>query len=125
VYIRIKIDIPLFDCLFFHPYFPRNETISFRSLYFIIRCSSPPSSPVDAGISSDLPQGHESDYTVWTFLEKYPSEKLVLETLGLPDSVWIDEKMEFKCCIISCRNYRTTILLKLFKDRKNCRFEWD
>jgi hypothetical protein len=44
----------------------------------------------------DNVQWPESDYGVWKFLEKYPSEKLVLDRLGPADSIWVDEKKEFK-----------------------------
>ncbi len=89
-------------------------------------CSSPPSSPVDNGISSDLPQGHESDYTVWTFLEKYPSEKLVVETLGPPDSVWIDEKMEFKMLYYFLPELQDYNSIEInLNTGKTAGFEWD
>ena len=89
-------------------------------------CSSPPSSPVATGISSDLPQGHESDYTVWTFLENYPSDKLLVETLVSPDSVWIDEKMEFKMLYYFLPELQDYNSIEInLKTGKTAAFEWD
>ena len=37
-----------------------------------------------------------TDYEIWEFLREKPLENDVLETLGLPDSVWVDEKTDFR-----------------------------
>jgi hypothetical protein len=35
--------------------------------------------------------GYMSGYDIWEFLKEEPSQKDVLETFGLPDSVWLDD----------------------------------
>jgi len=95
-------------------------------LILLSGCSPPSSSSVDTPTQPDLPQGHESDYTVWKFLEKYPSEKLVLEMLGPPDSVWTDEKMEFKMLYYFLPELQDYNSVEIdLTTGKTAGFEWD
>jgi len=43
-----------------------------------------------------LSAGLITDYEIWEFLRKNPQESDVLETLGYPDSIWIDENSDFR-----------------------------
>ncbi len=40
--------------------------------------------------------GLMTDYEIWEFFRENPQEAEVLETLGLPDSLWIDETSDFR-----------------------------
>ena len=37
-----------------------------------------------------------TEYEIWEFLREKPSESIVLETLGRPDSVWLDDNNSTK-----------------------------
>ena len=89
-------------------------------------CTKPPVKPVDSISDPDIIQWHNSDYTVWKFLEKHPSEKLVIETLGPADSVWIDEKMEFKVLYYFIQNLQDYNTVEINLTTGNTTgFEWD
>ena len=51
------------------------------------------SDPVEETIFS---RGYMSEYDIWEFLRENPSQKDVIETFGLPDSVWVDDRQSTK-----------------------------
>jgi hypothetical protein len=67
-----------------------------------------------------------TDYDVWEFLSAQPTEAEVLQTLGIPDSVWTDDTREFKVMyyfISRLQDYNSVEV-----DLKSSRvtgFEWD
>ena len=70
--------------------------------------------------------GYMSDYEIWEFLNERPSEKDVLNTFGLPDSVWLDDNKSTKYLyyyISKMRDYNT-IEISASTDSVSG-FEWD
>jgi len=70
--------------------------------------------------------GYMSDYEIWEFLNERPSEKDVLNTFGLPDSVWLDDNRSTKYLyyyISKMRDYNT-IEISASSDSVSG-FEWD
>ena len=70
--------------------------------------------------------GYMSDYEIWEFLNERPSEKDVLDTFGLPDSVWLDDYRSTKYLyyyISKMRDYNT-IEISASTDSVSG-FEWD
>ena len=70
--------------------------------------------------------GYMSDYDIWEFLKERPSEKEVLDTFGLPDSVWLDdlETTKFLYYFISDIQDFNTIEISAKTDSVSG-FEWD
>ena len=69
---------------------------------FLISCGTPPppkpiTMPSTKKSNPELIQetifsrGYMTEYDVWETLRQNPSEQEVIETFGLPDSVWLDE----------------------------------
>lgn len=70
--------------------------------------------------------GYMSEYDIWEFLKDKPSENEVLETFGLPDSVWLDDKESTKFLyyfVIEIQDYNTIEISS--KTDSVSGFEWD
>ncbi len=75
-------------------------------LLFLVACASPlpepaPQNPAETAPSSSPPliplkAGLLTEYDVWEFLKTNPPEKEVLNELGPPDSVWVDEDSTYQ-----------------------------
>ena len=70
--------------------------------------------------------GYMSEYDIWEFLRANPSERDVIETFGLPDSVWLDdmESTKFLYYFISEMQDYNTIEISARTDSVSG-FEWD
>ena len=70
--------------------------------------------------------GYISGYEIWEFLRDGPSENEVIETFGLPDSVWLDdsESTKFLYYFISEIQDYNTIEISAKSDSVSG-FEWD
>ena len=81
------------------------------------------SGPVEETIFS---RGYMSEYDIWEFLRENPSEKDVIETFGLPDSVWVDDRQstKFLYYFISEMQDYNTIEISAKTDSVSG-FEWD
>tara|TARA_B100000029_G_scaffold72639_1_gene64437 strand:+ start:1266 stop:1610 length:345 start_codon:yes stop_codon:yes gene_type:complete len=104
---------------------------------FLFSCSTPPPPkpvvmPPTKNSNPELVQetlfsrGYMSGYDIWEFLRDNPSEKDVLETFGLPDSVWLDdgESTKFLYYFISEMQDYNTIEISTKSDSVSG-FEWD
>ena len=71
-------------------------------------------------------RGYMSGYEIWDFLRTSPSENEVIETFGLPDSVWLDdlESTKFMYYFISEIQDYNTIEISTKTDSV-AGFEWD
>tara|TARA_B100001250_G_scaffold354133_1_gene327844 strand:- start:163 stop:414 length:252 start_codon:yes stop_codon:yes gene_type:complete len=71
-------------------------------------------------------RGYMSGYEIWEFLRTSPSENEVIETFGLPDSVWLDdlESTKFMYYFISEIQDYNTIEISTKTDSV-AGFEWD
>ena len=70
--------------------------------------------------------GYMSEYDIWEFLKDKPSEIEVLETFGLPDSVWLDDKESTKFLyyfVLEIQDYNTIEISS--KTDSVSGFEWD
>ena len=79
--------------------------------------------PVEETIFS---RGYMSEYDIWEFLRENPSQKDVIETFGLPDSVWLDDgqSTKFLYYFISEMQDYNTIEISAKTDSVSG-FEWD
>ena len=70
--------------------------------------------------------GYMSEYDIWEFLKDSPTENEVLDTFGLPDSVWIDDAQitKFLYYFISDMQDYNTIEISAKTDSVSG-FEWD
>ena len=70
--------------------------------------------------------GYMSEYDIWEFLRANPSERDVIETFGLPDSVWLDDGQltKFLYYFISEMQDYNTIEISAKTDSVSG-FEWD
>ena len=70
--------------------------------------------------------GLMTDYEVWEFLRNKPAESLVLENIGLPDSVWLDdlESTKFIYYFVDMIQDYNTIEISTRTDSVSG-FEWD
>ena len=70
--------------------------------------------------------GYMSEYDIWEFLRANPSERDVIETFGLPDSVWLDDvqSTKFLYYFISEMQDYNTIEISAKTDSVSG-FEWD
>jgi len=113
--------------------------IKLLSTLFILfySCSAPPSPkpvvmPPTKLSNPELDQetlfslGYISGYEIWEFLRDGPSENEVIETFGLPDSVWLDdsESTKFLYYFISEIQDYNTIEISAKSDSVSG-FEWD
>ena len=112
--------------------------IKLLSTLFILlySCSAPPPKPVvmpPTKLSNpELDQetlfslGYISGYEIWEFLRDGQSENEVIETFGLPDSVWLDdsESTKFLYYFISEIQDYNTIEISAKSDSVSG-FEWD
>jgi hypothetical protein len=71
-------------------------------------------------------RGYMTEYDVWEMLRQNPSEQEVIETFGLPDSVWLDEieSTKFLYYFISEMQDYNTIEISTKTDSVSG-FEWD
>jgi len=70
--------------------------------------------------------GYLSEYDIWEFLKEKPSENDVIETFGLPDSVWLDDDESTKFLyyfILEIQDYNTIEISS--KTDSVSGFEWD
>ncbi len=106
-------------------------------ILFFISCASklPPKPivlPLTKNTSSGITEktiytlGYMSDYDIWEFLKDNPSEDDVIDTFGLPDSVWLDdrESTKFLYYYISEMQDYNTIEISAKTDSVSG-FEWD
>ncbi|MBL51107.1 MAG: hypothetical protein CMG57_04025 [Candidatus Marinimicrobia bacterium] len=113
------------------------DTRLFFIITLLISCGLPPTPkpvviPPTKKSNPELVQetlysrGYMSDYEIWDFLRDKPSEKEVLETLGLPDSVWLDdvESTKFLYYFISEMQDYNAIEISAKSDSVSG-FEWD
>ncbi len=103
---------------------------------FLFSCGSPPPIPVmmppTKKSNPELVQetlfshGYMSGYEIWEFLRDNPSENDVIDTFGLPDSVWLDdvESTKFLYYFISEMQDYNTIEISTKTDSVSG-FEWD
>ena len=70
--------------------------------------------------------GYMSGYDIWEFLRDKPSETEVIDTFGLPDSVWLNggESTKFLYYFISKMQDYNTIEISAKTDSVSG-FEWD
>jgi hypothetical protein len=105
--------------------------------FFLFSCASPPTPkpvviPPTKKTNSELVQetlfsrGYMSGYEIWDTLRRNPSEKEVLDTFGLPDSIWLDEleSTKFLYYFISEMQDYNTIEISTKTDSVSG-FEWD
>ncbi len=67
-----------------------------------------------------------NDYDVWEFLNVHPSKREVLNTLGQPDSVWVDDQQQIEILyyfIPRLQDYNSVELD--MKTKSVTGFEWD
>lgn len=67
-----------------------------------------------------------NEYDVYRFLKEQPSEKEIVQTLGQPDSVWVDEFQTVRIYyyyVPRIRDYNSVEIN--VKSRKAIGFEWD
>jgi hypothetical protein len=71
-------------------------------------------------------RGYMSGYEIWEFLRDNPAENDVIDTFGLPDSVWLDdrESTKFLYYFISEMQDYNTIEISTKTDSVSG-FEWD
>tara|TARA_Y100001934_G_scaffold277548_1_gene376611 strand:+ start:1167 stop:1505 length:339 start_codon:yes stop_codon:yes gene_type:complete len=88
--------------------------------------------PPTKNIRSDLNKetiytlGYMSEYEIWEFLKASPSEKDVLETFGLPDSVWLDDRESTKFLYYYISNIQDYNAIEISaKTDSVTGFEWD
>ena len=109
----------------------------FLIVWVILSCfSAPPTKiiimPPTKKMRPDLIQetiyskGYMSEYDIWEFLRTKPSEVEVLETFGLPDSVWLDdlESTKFIYYFVDMIQDYNTIEISTKTDSVSG-FEWD
>ncbi len=104
----------------------------------IFSCAPPPEPPkpvIMPPIKSSQPdfssktlfgQGLMTEYEIWEFLREKPSESIVLETLGLPDSVWLDDNNSTKFLYYFISEYQdyNTVEVDVQTNLVSV-FEWD
>ncbi|MGY8787517.1 MAG: hypothetical protein ACKVH5_04380 [Fidelibacterota bacterium] len=105
--------------------------------FFLFSCALPPTPkpvviPPTKKTNPELVQetlfsrGYMSGYEIWDTLRRNPSEKEVLDTFGLPDSIWLDEleSTKFLYYFISEMQDYNTIEISTKTDSVSG-FEWD
>lgn len=104
----------------------------------LISCGSPPPPPKPIAMPPTkksnpemvqetlFSRGYLSEYEIWEFLRDNPAEKDVIDTFGLPDSVWLDdsESTKFLYYFISEMQDYNTIEINTKIDSVSG-FEWD
>ena len=111
-----------------------NYYILFLAIF--ISCSKPPIipialPPIKDSLSEPMEEtiytlGYMSDYEIWEFLNSKPAETEVIETFGLPDSVWLDDEESTKFLyyyVSKIRDYNTIEISA--KTDSVSGFEWD
>ena len=122
---------------FYLSYFPFMILRLFLIVWVILSCfSSPPTKiivmPPTKKMRPDLieetiySKGYMSEYDIWEFLRTKPTEVEVLETFGLPDSVWLDdlESTKFIYYFVDMIQDYNTIEISTKTDSVSG-FEWD
>ncbi len=77
-------------------------------------------------VSTPFSQGLMTEYDVWMFLNQSPSLSEIVITLGEPDSVWVDEDLEFRILyyyIPALKDYNSVEVD--IKSNQTTGFEWD
>ncbi len=70
--------------------------------------------------------GLMTDYEVWEFLRSKPNENEVLETIGLPDSVWLSNDDSTKYLYYFIDKIQDFNLIEINSNSNNVSgFEWD
>ena len=70
--------------------------------------------------------GLMNDYEVWEFLRANPSESLVIENIGLPDSVWLSDNDSTKFLYYFIDQIQDYNLIEINSTTNNVSgFEWD
>jgi len=70
--------------------------------------------------------GLMTDYEVWEFLKSKPKEHAVIETIGLPDSVWLSENDSIKYLYYYIDKIQDYNLIEIKSDSNIVSgFEWD
>ena len=70
--------------------------------------------------------GLMTDYEVWEFLRSEPNENEVLETMGLPDSVWLSDNDSTKYLYYFIDKIQDFNLIEINSNSNNVSgFEWD
>gem|GEM_PF-268405 len=92
--------------------------------------SGPPEKAASIPKSVEIPPpfkaGLMNDYDVWEFLNVHPSKREVLNTLGQPDSVWVDDQQQIEILyyfIPRLQDYNSVELD--MKTKSVTGFEWD
>ena len=67
-----------------------------------------------------------TDYEVWEFLRASPRESLVIENIGLPDSVWLSDNDSTKFLYYFIDQIQDYNLIEINSRTNNVSgFEWD
>ena len=67
-----------------------------------------------------------TDYEVWEFLRTSPAESLVIENIGLPDSVWLSDNDSTKFLYYFIDQIQDYNLIEINSTTNNVSgFEWD
>ena len=70
--------------------------------------------------------GLMTDYEVWEFLRDNPSESLVIENIGLPDSIWLSDNDSTKFLYYFIDQIQDYNLIEInSKTNTVSGFEWD
>ena len=70
--------------------------------------------------------GLMTDYEVWEFLRTSPAESLVIENIGLPDSVWLSDNDSTKFLYYFIDQIQDYNLIEINSTTNNVSgFEWD
>ena len=71
-------------------------------------------------------RGYLSGYDIWEFLREDPAEQDVLETIGLPDSVWLDYEYSTKFLYYFISEMQDYNIIEVStKSDSVSGFEWD
>ena len=71
-------------------------------------------------------QGLLSEYDVWLFLNEHPTAEEIIETIGAPDSVWVDEAIEFQMLYYYMPEFKDYNSVEIdLKTKCASGFEWD
>lgn len=117
-------------------YFVWMRMHSITLLLLLAACASPLPEPVPANPPESTPlsaqpliplkAGLLTEYDVWEFLKTNPSEKDVLNELGAPDSVWVEEDSTYQVWYYYRPEYQdyNSIEIQLPSHRVTG-FEWD
>ncbi|MBH10508.1 MAG: hypothetical protein CMG74_09215 [Candidatus Marinimicrobia bacterium] len=108
----------------------KNKTIKKSSQYqsSLIPIVMPPTkkSRPDLVKETVYSRGYLSGYDIWEFLREDPAEQDVLETIGLPDSVWLDYEYRTKFLYYFISEMQDYNIIEIStKSDSVSGFEWD